>query len=630
MNERTERAWAQRCPACRERWPNEAIEAEDGRAGAQARVYNRLCATIFSVKTDGGYDADRDCLVIFVCGPYGRWSEPDAVWDREIEYYVNLSRNMTRVANVQFCIREEAARQDGTRMRVAELSQALKEKGKGHDIFLYFHIGDRRTTCRNWPTRHQILFPWLPTPAMSQTFEDAPGMLQAGSTHAAMKAEYMWNRKPVGGYSVTPRTRSEWGCVYVSLHSASKLPPEVFGEGRFFDRVYRNLYGEMAGRHIANGLRPTTFHGGTLSPEPSHAWLAKIHKVWAFTDSPELQHKWSQLFARIADANRGAMEGIRLALACEDLVRGKCDRLETLREQYGRGLYWAELAQKEADSYATWLNDGKEAGRRSLDAVAALVAPTPEAEAAFAAKVKERIEKAGSELESVRNAVALFEKKLESLRQTAPKIQERIRKELRAREDYDLEQKRKVLGYVRIGLIGHHFRHLMEDENLGYCERLKGLTDEIMNYDVICYSSTKKLTPEGNALIRNFISAGRGFLVAGGTPFYATASVDLTPIADWLGASRYANLAGKLCAELPCFLTQGQEGWLSQFESSKGAACLGTPVTGLPILTYQARRDLSFLMANKYGGGRVVYSTIAKLPQALTHRILLWLGYNKI
>lgn len=42
------------------------------------------------------------------------------------------------------------------------------------------------------------------------------------------------------------------------------------------------------------------------------------------------------------------------------------------------------------------------------------------------------------------------------------------------------------------------------------------------------------------------------------------------------------------------------------------------------------REDLAFLLANKYSSGRVVYASDTRLPSELMHKILLWLGHNKI
>lgn len=627
--ESTEIAWKNRCPECRKRWPSDVLEAIDGKAGAQSYVFNKFCEAIFSVKKGDGYDAKEDCLVLFVSAPYCRWSEPDSAWEKEIEYYVNVSKNMKYVSNVEFCMREEGPREDGKKMRVLELAEALKKRGKGHEVFLYFAGGDKRTTYRNWPVRHQIPFYWLASPVMSQSFEGANTILVTCATHLALKAEYMWNRKPVGGYWIAPENRGEWGGKYASLITPV-LPTEIFSKGKFFDRVYQNIYGEKAGSYIAEGLRPITFQGGTISPEPSYTWLELIDKSWLFTDSPELQEKWLKLFAQIAEANRRAIDGINSALTCEDLIPGKQEELKDLLKKYEKGLYWAKFAQKEASFYLSWIKEGKEKAQSILTEINSLLKEAPEGEVEFASKMRERIAKASSQLETVKDESELFKVKLESLKKSAPEIQNKIKEELKVRENYNLKERIKPLEYIRIGVIGGYFSYLLKDKNLGYCKGLKRLTEEIMDYDVICYNTVEKLTPEEITLIRNFISSGGGFLTSGATPYYIVGIRDLTPIADWLGARSYGNYAGKLLPAFPSFFSQDLEGWIQEFESKKGSACLQLPLTGLPILTYEDKKNLIFLLANKYGSGRVIYSSYAELPEDLIYKILLWLGHNKI
>ena len=107
-------------------------------------------------------------------------------------------------------------------------------------------------------------------------------------------------------------------------------------------------------------------------------------------------------------------------------------------------------------------------------------------------------------------------------------------------------------------------------------------------------------------------------------------STDLSPIADWLGAKAFGNWQGKLSATLPCIFTQDLDPWLQEYTAGHGSAILAGPLTGVPILVLAKRRNLIFLMANKYRSGRVIYISSGAVPQPLLRKILLWLGWNKL
>ncbi|MDD5599119.1 MAG: glycoside hydrolase family 20 zincin-like fold domain-containing protein [Victivallaceae bacterium] len=622
----TEKDWGERCPECRKKWPNDSVEATDGKAGAESYIYNRFCETVFSVKKEN-YNAQKDCLIIFTGAPYCNWKETDSSWEKEKNYYVNISKTMKYVNNVFFMTRELGPREDNTKMRISDLAEALENKGKGHKVAVYHYCGSQRRLRRNWPVNHRISAYWLAGAIISQSYVGADFVFFAGGTHAALGSEYSWNRKPAGGYWVAPKTRAEWTKVYHPLVITSTAPPEIFGKGKFFDKAYRNVYGEKAGNYLAEGLRPVN----SLFPETSHEWLGFIDNAWSFRDSPELQKNWSKLFTQIADADRRAIEGIKSALNSKDLIPGKREELRDTLKGYRQGFYWADFARKEADFYFTWQKKGEKAAETILTELSSLLTKAPEGEIAFASERKKRLAKASTQLETIKDEAELYKKQLAALQEQAPEIHAKIKKELMVRKNYNLADNMESLKQrINIGVIGGGFSYLFKDENIGHCTMLKELTEEIMNYDVICYGGRKKLTHQEMSLIRNFISAGGGFLISGSTPYYMLGNGDLTLIADWLGAKYFGNYQGKLLSAFPSLFSQNLEGWLDKFESGKGRACLQKPLTGLPVLIYKQKRALIFLLANKYGNGRVIYSSYTIYPKELTYKILLWLGHNKL
>ncbi|MDD3925232.1 MAG: glycoside hydrolase family 20 zincin-like fold domain-containing protein [bacterium] len=629
--DRTELAWKNRCASCRERWPNDAIEATDGMVGAYAYELNRMIEAVFSVEKANGYKASRDCLLILSCAPYGRWSEPDAAWKKEIEFYINLSKCMRQVPNVKFILREQGPRQDNSGMRIKEMAEALKTKGKGHGICVYLHLGDtRRTGIRRWPAPHRTLFSWNATPVLSQSFEGAEGSIMIGAANVALISEYMWNRKPVNGYWSVAAKRNEWGANYADMQAGRALPEAVIGQGGFFDRVQRNIYGDEAGKQVADGLRPVIYRGEVIAPVDSWEWLKEIYSAWLVSDERPTQTSWLELFQQLKQANQRAVTGLQAALKATDLKPGRREEVQSLLVGYRRGLFWLEVAEKEVELYLKlWSGEQAENQRKNL---ADMLAGCLPGEAAFAAEVKGRLEGVDDKIAALREKNDDFQDKLLALKKNAGNIQAAIREELA--EDKSLlfyEHRVMILGYTRIAVVGP-MPSFLENHRLGYVEPLGNkLTEAIYGYDVLYLNLRKKLSPEELVMIRKFVSSGGGLLISSATPYYITGSGNLTSIADWLGAKSYGNLKGKLISDFSNTLMDGSEKWLAGYECSSGSACLGGFLTGMPLLRFEKMQSLAFMVANKFEKGRVVYlSRPDDIPEEMLLRTLLWLFNNRL
>ena len=128
-----ELAWSTRCPACRERWPNDALAAADGAAGAFGQLYDALCDGVFSVSSpETGYDAARDCIPILISPAYTARTDSDATWQVALRYWAAVSRAMRNVENVQFGLREQYLSENGSTHRLQELRRVLDAEGRGH------------------------------------------------------------------------------------------------------------------------------------------------------------------------------------------------------------------------------------------------------------------------------------------------------------------------------------------------------------------------------------------------------------------------------------------------------------------------------------------------------------------
>lgn len=125
-----EKYWRDRCPACRAKWPNDALDAADGAAGAYANLYDRLFegATGWT-DAETGYDPAKDCTFCFVSPNYGVFDLDDAEWTRICAYYRVLVRCL-RNKSIRFTVREQFERADGAGARYAELRRAIGAEAK--------------------------------------------------------------------------------------------------------------------------------------------------------------------------------------------------------------------------------------------------------------------------------------------------------------------------------------------------------------------------------------------------------------------------------------------------------------------------------------------------------------------
>ena len=267
--EKVQKWWDWRCNRCREKWPNNKLEAVDGAAGAVAEGYNWLCEAVYSVKNKkSGYDGEKDCRIILISPLYTHDAEPDVVWNKEIEFWKNVSRQMKHSGNVYFGFREQFLRKDTGKKRITELSKAMESVGKEHKIYLFAVGGADLYT-------NDLLF--VSTPALNYLFEKADIVFNfSGHLHQeplqVLNSEYQWNvNSPwyTEKLSTYEKVRKKW-----TEHTSKKfMPEEIYGEKGFLEKICLKIYGKEAGKYMAQIYRlGKTQYDGPLSimdyPEP--------------------------------------------------------------------------------------------------------------------------------------------------------------------------------------------------------------------------------------------------------------------------------------------------------------------------------------------------------------------------
>jgi hypothetical protein len=235
--------WNHRCPACRERWPNDRIDAPDGMAGAYAAFYDAMASAIHAV--------DPDCLISVVSPCYTGVEESDADWDRAVRYWLVVSRCL-RDRKIQIGLREQFAGEDGKHPRYAALRKRLDQDANGHRITcIHFFGGD----C--FYNSH----PFLATPMLSAHFQGAEAVIN-GNGHAYQEpqqlfnAECLWN--PRGSRYFSPPPQERFANLYgrfMRLSYAEERPHRIWGPGGFLDEACIRLYGRRAGPLVARIYR---------------------------------------------------------------------------------------------------------------------------------------------------------------------------------------------------------------------------------------------------------------------------------------------------------------------------------------------------------------------------------------
>ncbi|MEA3400064.1 MAG: hypothetical protein U9R79_02355 [Armatimonadota bacterium] len=619
--------WLNRCDDCREAYPNDLVEAEDGKAGAQARVFDLMCEAIFSVSDpESGYDASRDCLIIFVSAPYTLWSEDDAAWDRELQYHCTVSRLMEHVDNVHFCIRENGLRRDNDRKRCLELAEALRERGNGHRVMMYFRGGDSRDTTIGWPRPMRVAWPMLAAPAMTASFEGAGSILQAGSAPGLLENEYSWNLRGDGFY-YDPATQEEWRETYVGLVGGSLRPEEIFGDEGFLGRMLADIYGPTAASHLGVLYRPQPVEqaqGAVLPPASWSGWLVLARQPWFGTMSPDRLRQFRTLFEAWRGVNEEAISAVQAALEAPELGERHRQALERRLSGLQVGAALQDAAAHASEAWALVMEGDEEPAEAEMQAArddcaqARELAAGLEEQAAEVEAQQEAME--GHYRALLRNSEQIREawRRLEQTRATAAEDRAALQEELAqdsAADPARLQGKSVVLfgGGATSPMVELLEAHGAEVVPM---PAAADLPEEALAADLIVLM-VRSLSEGALAQLQDYIEGGGAVLLGSATPFYMVGNdVDLARIALWLGAERYGNYGGAVETAFDNAITRALE-IDESMEPTRSAACLGRPLGAAPLLTAKGNRGIISALAHRFGDGRVGYLWTLSLGEDL-------------
>ncbi|MCW5977904.1 MAG: hypothetical protein KIT09_07490 [Bryobacteraceae bacterium] len=294
-----EKVWPDRCPRCRERWPNEDFVAQDGGAGAYAHGYSTLVNAVNSVKHSvSGYDAARDCQILLISPVYsaddpwmaGRaaWTEesPDSEdWARVLELWQNIAVQLPKAANVQLGFREMFPQKHGGKKWTELLAGAFKRAELPFGLYVYYASGADGLFSD---------YPLSGAPALNVAFKGARTVYNtSGNFYSApaelVNAEYSWNARSTGFYH-DPITGSDaWITWARYIHHWNTLS-EIFGPGKLYARACDLLYGEKAGPVMARYYRESSWLPDIEIKKPD-GWNQYTNRFSYLPDT------WNRLYA---------------------------------------------------------------------------------------------------------------------------------------------------------------------------------------------------------------------------------------------------------------------------------------------------------------------------------------------
>jgi hypothetical protein len=240
------------------RWPNPDFAAADGGAGAMARGYANILESVNRVRNaDSGYDAARDCTVVFISPPYGVDSnrsgmgsgnvDPWLNWNKTLEFWTNVLVATPTAANMEVGFREIFAGPEG-RQWVEVYRQRMLSRRLNPNVFVFFLGGADQYSSGSFN------YPFTGSAVMNGLFDGAESIYNFnGGLHQeaqqVINAQYAWNSGAPG--RLTPASFEGGVKRWRALMKNDDLPPAIFASGGVFETACVRVYGDRAGKAMA-------------------------------------------------------------------------------------------------------------------------------------------------------------------------------------------------------------------------------------------------------------------------------------------------------------------------------------------------------------------------------------------
>ena len=284
-------SWRLRCAECRRQWPSDDLCDARGQAGALAAWYGQLRTALDEVSTAGGYRAARDLTLIFTSPLYTVYYEggPTDLWERETDYFCQLSRLMAPAANVQFGLREQFYRPLGGK-KIAHLRAAMDRSGGNSAIHVIAFGGGDNYLSDDLANV---------SGTMAHFYEGAESVcLSNGGLHEepvqVLNAELLWAGS-AAGYRENPPDEPSAQLLFRRMCQGKHRPAAIFGPDKIFHRICRRLWGDAAGTEMYRACQaPGESGDGPLA----HVWWAATADVARLrAKSPAVAVDWEERHA---------------------------------------------------------------------------------------------------------------------------------------------------------------------------------------------------------------------------------------------------------------------------------------------------------------------------------------------
>ena len=384
--------WTSRCFRCREKWPNDDFLARDGGAGAIAFGYTNLMKAVFSVRnSDTGYDASRDCTIIFLSPGYSPQPTDPQSWENHLTFWTNVVSLLPPHPNVEIGFREVFPHQQaGTRWMDA-YRERLGGMGLNTRAFVFFLGGADLYSSRSFN------YPFSATAALNGLFLGAEtiynfsgGLFQ--EPLQLINAQFSWNVKAAGH-----RTPGSYEAVHSSwreLMTNEEIPSEIIGPGGLLEKACEKLYGLQAGQlmqryfqlyklqpkippasasqmeeQLLVPLMPSRVYPlpvlwRALELDRDLAGLTPTGRTKEYFDQFDIgmedwQQRWARLWQLYADVNREASELIGKVLRTPDLKPQARPDVEYLGKCLQVGGHFAGLLSSYHHLLERYLDEGE-------------------------------------------------------------------------------------------------------------------------------------------------------------------------------------------------------------------------------------------------------------------------------
>ncbi len=269
----------------------------------------RLIDGLHALPSGPGYSPAEDLSIVFTSPVYTQYREPGQpeVWQAEVEYFRCLSSLIGPAPGVMFGLREQFLDPDGSG-RIAQLRSALDEVGNGHDALVISFLGGDcylsdelvNTSC-----------------CLAHLFEGARSVcLSNGGLHEEplqlLNAQALWGG-PGSGFAADVGTSEQAEALAKAIVAGEHRPGSIFGPEGALDTACRLLWGEEAGRHMAEAYRT----GGGLEAPVARIWWTITREVRRLRgDLGETWLSWEQIvqrWERRVEVTRQALEHVTAA-----------------------------------------------------------------------------------------------------------------------------------------------------------------------------------------------------------------------------------------------------------------------------------------------------------------------------